>query len=94
MSEEKQKWGTEHARAMLRQGLAELRGVFYADSNVAQPTEYGMFGTKTPGEVQRDLHSEAASPIEELRSVLDDRMGEAGREQPEPERDGREPDRD
>ena len=54
MSEEKPKGpkiGEGHASAMLRQGLQELRGVLYPESNVAQPPEYGLYGTRTPGEV-------------------------------------------
>jgi hypothetical protein len=47
----KDKIGSGHARAMAKLGLAELRGAFYPSSNVAQPTEYGIFGKETPGEV-------------------------------------------
>jgi len=36
---------------MFRQGLRELRAILFPESNVAQPTEYGIFGTQTPGEV-------------------------------------------
>ena len=36
---------------MFRQGLRELRAIFFPESNVAQATEYGIFGTQTPGEV-------------------------------------------
>lgn len=36
---------------MGRLGLRELRGSMYADSNVAQQSEYGLYGTLTPGEV-------------------------------------------
>ncbi|MCA9047676.1 MAG: hypothetical protein KDA89_03045 [Planctomycetaceae bacterium] len=45
------KWGGSHAGAMFRQGLRELRAAMYPESNIAQQTEYGIFGTKTPGEV-------------------------------------------
>lgn len=46
-----QKIGAGHASAMWRQGLRELRGALYSESNVAQPSEYGLYGTMTPGEV-------------------------------------------
>lgn len=45
------KIGEGHFGAMMRQGLRELRGAMYPDSNVAQQPEYGLYGTKTPGEV-------------------------------------------
>ncbi|MBK9118163.1 MAG: hypothetical protein IPM18_00965 [Phycisphaerales bacterium] len=47
------KIGAGHASAMFRQGLSELRGALYPESNVAQPTVYGIYGTKTPGEVMQ-----------------------------------------
>lgn len=49
----KDKIGSGHMRAMGKLGLAELRGAFYPGSNVAQPTEYGVFGKETPGEVSQ-----------------------------------------
>lgn len=51
MADQKPKIGAGHASAMFRQGLRELRAAFFPDSNIAQPTEHGIFGTKTPGEV-------------------------------------------
>lgn len=49
---ESPKIGAGHASAMFRQGLRELRNALYADSNVAAPmTEYGIYGTRTPGEI-------------------------------------------
>jgi hypothetical protein len=75
------KIGEEHFSAWMRQGLRELRAVFYPDSNVAQQPEYGLYGTKTPGEVAedrretpRDLEDEAPK---ENDSVLADRMRQA-----------------
>jgi hypothetical protein len=75
------KWGSEHAPAMLRQGLRELRGAVYPESNIAQQPEYGVWGTKTPGEVAedrrgdgRDLEDEASK---DGHSILGDRMREA-----------------
>jgi len=52
--EEKPKYGAGHASAMGRLGLQELRGAVYPGSNVAQPSEYGLYGTMTPGEVAAD----------------------------------------
>ena len=77
-----QKLGSEHATAMFRPGLRELRAGFYPESNIAQPVaEYGVFGTKTPGEVaedrrgdDRDLEDETVHVRE---SVLTDRLRQA-----------------
>lgn len=84
------KIGSEHFAAWLRQGLRELRAVFYPDSNVAQQPEYGLYGTKTPGEVAEDRHSDGRDLEDERpreqESVLgsrtrpsDDRGGRDGR---------------
>lgn len=78
--EPKPKIGAGHASAMFRQGLSELRAAIYPDSNVAQPPQYGLYGTKTPGEV-----------VDEKRGVVRDH-DEHPREptrapQPEIERD-------
>ncbi len=77
---EQQKWGSEHAGAMLRLGLRELRGAVYPESNIAQQPEYGVYGTKTPGEVaearrgdSRDLEDESSN---HGNSVLADRLRE------------------
>lgn len=51
---EKPKFGAGHAAAMGRLGIQELRGMVYPDSNVAQQSEYGLYGTMTPGEVAAD----------------------------------------
>jgi hypothetical protein len=67
------KWGQTHLGGMARQGLAELRAGFYPDSNVAQPTDYGIYGRATPGETadlrreepnQRDGNEEKQLPAE------------------------------
>ena len=52
--EQSPKLGAGHAAAMWRQGLRELRAAVYPESNVAQPPEHGLYGTKTPGEVAQD----------------------------------------
>lgn len=52
MAKDQPKIGAGHASAMFRQGLRELRNALYPESNVASPvTEYGVYGTKTPGEI-------------------------------------------
>ena len=75
------KWGSEHAPAMLRQGLRELRAGFYPESNVAQQPEYGVWGTKTPGEVAEDRRNDGHDLEDERskdgHSILGDRMREA-----------------
>lgn len=58
-SESKPKIGAGHASAMWRQGLREFRAAFFPESNVAQPAEYGVYGTKTPGEVAQDRRADA-----------------------------------
>lgn len=40
--------------AWMRQGLREVRAMLYPESNVAQQPEYGLYGTRTPGEVAAD----------------------------------------
>jgi hypothetical protein len=94
--ESTQKIGAGHASAMFRQGLAELRGALYPESNVAQPTVYGIYGTKTPGEVMQERQGESRDP-DEQPSILDERLKQAelqrdadkGRE-PEPPQQERE----
>ena len=63
------KIGAGHARAMARQGLNELRAVFYPDSNVAQPTEMGAYGTVTPVEVTRQRQGSAPSSTKDCSIV-------------------------
>lgn len=72
------KIGSGHAGAMWRQGLAELRGAFFNESNVAQPTQYGVWGTRTPGEVAEARRADARDPEEEHGSILADRLQRAG----------------
>ncbi|MCE9592332.1 MAG: hypothetical protein K8S99_17645 [Planctomycetes bacterium] len=77
------KIGAGHVSAMFRQGLRELRSALYPESNVAQTVpEYGLYGTKTPGEVAEDRRSEIPALEEERGSILADRMKqvEASRE--------------
>jgi hypothetical protein len=75
------KVGEGHFSAWMRQGLRELRAAFYPDSNVAQSPEYGLYGTKTPGEVAEDRRGDARDLEDEKPrgsdSVLADRMRQA-----------------
>jgi hypothetical protein len=91
------KLGDGHLKAMVRQGLAELRGAFYAGSNVAQPTEAGMLGRPTPGEIANERDESGADGREGggrasvLKDALERAKGwvsnrgdrEPGRENPE-----------
>ncbi len=79
--EPKPKIGAGHASAMWRQGLRELRAAVFPESNVAQPAEYGAYGTKTPGEVAHDRRGEARDLDDEKGkgrgSVLESRSRQA-----------------
>lgn len=82
------KIGSEHLGAMARQGLAELRGAFYNESNVAQPSQLGLYGTKTPGEVMQDRRADErdVDVEEEYSSTLSDTLERAeAMKEPEPE---------
>lgn len=79
-SERTRKIGEGHAAAMGRLGLRELRELGNPGGNMAQPSEYGLYGTMTPGEVaesrrgeERDLEDE--SPQRD--SPLADRLRQA-----------------
>lgn len=89
------KIGAGHAQAMFRQGLTELRAALYPESNVAQPSVYGIAGTRTPGEVMQEKQGELRDP-DERPAILDKYF-----KQPEGDRDSnvrepepREPERD
>lgn len=71
--------GAGHASAMFRQGLSELRGAMYQQSNVAQPAQYGLYGTRTPGEVAEERRSAERDFDEEPKSVVDERIQQAER---------------
>jgi hypothetical protein len=73
-----------------RQGLAEIRAAApYADSPIAQHTDYGMLGVSTPGEVAEARRDETRNP-----SVLESRINQVGPPRDERGRDDREPDMD
>jgi hypothetical protein len=65
--------------AWLRTGLREMRNIFYPGGNVSVAPEYGMYGTKTPGEVAEDRRGDARDLEEEQPrgSVLEDRLAQA-----------------
>jgi hypothetical protein len=78
----KPKIGAGHFGAWMRQGLAELPGMFFNESNVAQPPQYGLYGTRTPGEVadardpqMQNIHGRNMD--EEPGSILAERMRQA-----------------
>ena len=93
------KIGAGHAAGMLRQGVKELRATLYPESNVAQPTDLGVYGGATPQEVYDSKQPEVAgygvgpglrSPAPGHESVLDEivkqieaRHAERGRDGPE-----------
>ena len=81
--------------AMGRQGLRELRAAFYPESNVAQQAEYGIFGTKTPGEVADSRRDEGYDLEDEkgTKSAMDSRMQAMEARMPEPDRSPPEMDR-
>lgn len=88
------KIGEGHMAAWFRQGLREARALLYPDSNVAQAPEYGLYGTRTPGEVaearrtdEKQMDEEHAGP---RGSVLDNRLREA---ESRSDRDDRDQDR-
>ena len=74
--EKTRKIGEGHAAAMARLGLRELRAAMYPSGNVAQQSEYGLYGTLTPGEVAESRrHDGRELEKEEMNrdSDLDDR---------------------
>lgn len=88
------KWGSEHAAAMFRQGLSELRAALYPESNIAQPGQLGLYGTKTSGEIMVDRRPDERDPDEQHLSVLDERLKQAGRDIHGRDREPPEMDRD
>lgn len=86
--------GAGSFQAWMRQGLKEVRGMIYPESNVAQPTEHGMYGTVTPGEVRDQRREEAHGVEEDKGSILADREQQAeSRAREEQERDSKEMER-
>jgi NaMN:DMB phosphoribosyltransferase len=88
--------------AYFRQGLKELGAALYPPGTVAQHAEYGMAGTRTPGEVADGLNgvdrkSASASRDGQTPSVLDQHIEQARERaatEREPEREDRHVERD
>jgi hypothetical protein len=77
---EKQKIGEGHAAAMGRLGWKEVRVLgSFQESNVAQPSELGLYGNATPGEIAEARRPNDRDPEEEPRSdsVLEERLRQA-----------------
>lgn len=68
--------GKGHVTAMLRLGLHEIQGAMYAESNVVQPVEYGVFGSATPGEIAAARRSPEMSD-KDSPSILNDTINRA-----------------
>ncbi len=74
------KAGEGHLGAMARLGLRELRELGNPGGNIAQPSEYGLYGTLTPGEVAESRRHDGRELEEEgmnRDSVLADRLQQA-----------------
>jgi hypothetical protein len=58
----KVKLGSQHAKAMFRQGLAELRqAMSYGPNSVEQPTQMGALGAPTPQQIAPAANQQAQS---------------------------------
>jgi hypothetical protein len=87
------KMGTGHASAFFRQGLRELRSAFYPESNVAQQqSEYGLYGTRTPGEIAESRRFELEASQE--GGPLGERFQSARRDSQESSRDAQDLERE
>lgn len=88
MSSDAHKIGTGHLEAMARLGLRELREAMYTDSNIAQQSEYGLYGTATPGEVSESRRDDGIDqePQIDKDSILGSRL-QMARERADQERD-------
>jgi len=74
--------------AYFRQGLHELGSVFYGHGTAVQHAEYGMLGTRTPGQVADGLRAnDTVTPARDNEpSQLDAHLQQAhDRDVPEPE---------
>ena len=85
--------------AYFRHGMHELGAVFYGHGTAAQPAEYGMLATRTPGQVADGLRaSNEPAPVQQpdkstpapspLQTQLD-QSRERAEHTPQPERDDR-----
>lgn len=91
--------GWEEIKTYFRQGVAEIRAVFYGESRIAQPPDPGMYGVVSHGEAA-DIRREVQFNMQgrEPESILEkqDRARAVDRSQgptpvaPQPDRDTRE----
>ena len=79
-NEPRPKLGAGSLAAWFRAGLAEFRALWtFSPTDVGQPTQHGMYGTKTQGEVAQERKRDAREAAEigalneEPDSVLDGR---------------------
>lgn len=85
-SQKAPKWGAGSLKAMARLGLNEVRNAVYPESNVAQKhPELGIYGTRTPGEVQDERAGKQAKE-EKADSALGQRERQS-EDRDEPDRD-------
>ena len=70
------KFGAGHAEAMGRLGLRELRELGSFQPTTPQ-SEYGLYGTLTPGEVAESRRSDERDLDEEPKSALADALRRA-----------------
>jgi hypothetical protein len=96
MSGEKQtpKISAGHASAIARLGLAELRAALYSESNIAQSAQYGIFGTRTSGEVVQERGTWGRDLDEQQPSAIAERVQCGQGADKVPEHETREPDRE
>jgi hypothetical protein len=79
--------------AHFRMGLGEFRNIFYQESPIAVPTDYGMWGMNIPSEAAAPRRGEDQSK-DDKDSVIDDRLQQIGPSREDPSRDDREMDRE
>lgn len=79
MSKDKPKIGEGHFSAMWRLGMREARELGNPGGNMVQQSEYGLYGTKTPGEVEKARRGDERDHDEETKSgsMLDDKLQQA-----------------
>jgi hypothetical protein len=78
--EPKGKIGDGHAAAMWRLGWREIRELgHFQGSNVSQPSELGLYGTATPGEISdnRKILDRDFDEVPQNDSVIDERLRQA-----------------
>jgi hypothetical protein len=74
-------------QAYARQGLAELRSAVSFHSSIEQPTDYGMWGVATPGEVAQARAGDGKGLEADKNSTLEDRLQKSKEDQGRDDRD-------